>query len=87
MIGENFVAVAVFDLIRRHNQGQSHKGLLAQLALLFKLVSSFKVHSEEQAGDDSDDLKALTKESILEVVLPTLLHPKEDIRGAATKIL
>jgi hypothetical protein len=32
-------------------------------------------------------LKALTKEQILDVVLPSVSHTKDDIRGAATKIL
>jgi hypothetical protein len=60
---------------------------MAQLALLYKLINSFKVHSEQGDGDDSDDLKALTKEQILDVVLPSVSHTKDDIRGAATRIL
>lgn len=45
------------------------------------------MHAEEGEGNDSDDLKALTKEQILDVVLPSICHTKDDIRGAATKIL
>jgi len=58
------------------------------LALLYKLINSFKVFPEDPAdGDDSDDLKALTKEQIIEVVLPSVCHTKDNIREAATKIL
>ena len=58
------MTVAVYELIRKHYADkQNHKGLMAQLALLYKLINSFKVFPEDPAdGDDSDDLKALTKE-------------------------
>lgn len=45
------------------------------------------MHAGDQDGDDSDDLKALTKDQICDVVLPSCSHTKDDIRGAATKIL
>lgn len=45
------------------------------------------MHSDSGEGDDSDDLKALTKDQIVDVVLPACSHTKDDIRGAATKIL
>lgn len=87
-LGENFVTVAVYELVRKHYvNNQNHKGLMAQLALLYKLINSFKVYPEDVDGDDSDDLKALTKDQILDVVMPSVCHTKDDIRGAATKIL
>ncbi len=84
-LGEELVAKAVFEQIKKHNQQcQNHKGLLAQLALLYKLVNSFKV---EARNHELDDPKALSKEFILQVVLPSCSHTKDDIRGAAVKIL
>ena len=62
-IGEDFVGFSVLDLLSKHNQsGQNHKGLHAQLALLYKMVNSFPVHSEQTDSNDSDDQKALTKD-------------------------
>ena len=84
-IGENVVAFAAFDLLKSHNSN-NHKGAMAQLALIYKLVNSFPVHSESVASEDSDDLKALTKDQILRSVLPWTQHTKDDIRNVATKI-
>jgi hypothetical protein len=58
---------------------------MAQLALLYKLVNSFTVEQASQNFDGHP--KALSKEVIVEVVLPSCSHPKEDIRNAALKIL
>lgn len=43
-LGEDVVANAVYEQIRRLTGGTNHKGLLAQLALLYKLVNTFTVH-------------------------------------------
>ena len=41
----------VFALINKHNtQNSNPKGLLAQIALLFKLVNSFDVKLEQEDG-------------------------------------
>ena len=53
---------------------------MAQLALLYKLVNSFPVSC-------SDATKSITKSNIIKVVVPSCSHNKEDIRGAALKIL
>lgn len=45
------------------------------------------MHAFAAEGEDSDEYKALTKGAILEAVLPSVCHTKDDIRGAATKIL
>lgn len=84
-LGEDLVAQAVFEQIRRHNQqNQNPKGLMAQLALLYKLVNSFSVAAGSQ---DQDEVKPMTKEIILDVVVPSCSHTKDDIRNAAVKIL
>jgi hypothetical protein len=49
----------VLELIRKNNSGnnQNHKGLLAQLALLYKMINSFKVHAaSKDKGSDSDEV-------------------------------
>ena len=53
---------------------------MAQLALLYKLVNSFPVSCD-------DATKNLTKSNVVEVVVPSCSHNKDDIRGAALKIL
>ena len=52
--------------------------------MLYKLVNSFNVTLE---SDDVDDPRPLSKEMILEVVLPSCSHTKDDIRSAAIKII
>lgn len=84
-LGEDLVTKAVYEQIMRHNyENTNHKGLMAQLALLYKLVNSFAVQG---ATHELDDPKALTKEIILDVVLPSCSHTREEIRTAALKIL
>ena len=84
-IGEDIACIAVLEQIRKHNQQNlNHKGLLAQLALLYKLVNTFKIQT---ATHELDDPKELFKDTIIEVVLPSCSHTKDDIRGAAIKIL
>lgn len=58
---------------------------MAQLALLYKLVNSFNVELSAENFDGNP--KALTKEAIVEVVVPSCAHSKDDIRNAALKIL
>ena len=57
----------------------SYKGLLAQLALLYKMINSFGISSRVRG--------ALSVMNILKSVIPTLSHPNQDVRNAATKIL
>jgi hypothetical protein len=85
-IGEDLVSKIVLEQIQRHNNAQSnHKGLLAQLALTYKLASSFTV--EIGAENFDGDPKALNKEAIVDCVMVSCAHGKEDIRNAALKIL
>jgi len=50
-VGEGPLAQAVIDNIIKHNQAavSVHKGLLAQLALLYKLVNAFWIDTTEEA--------------------------------------
>jgi len=66
-------------MISKHNESGilNHKGLLAQLAMLYKLINSFEIKSS----------KVITIDSILNAVMPALSYNKEDVRNAAIKIL
>ena len=62
------------DLVVKHVYAQMHscktnKGLIAQLALLYKLVTSFTVQA---CSHELDDPPALNKETILAYILPAL---------------
>lgn len=57
----------------------SYKGLLAQLALLYKFVNSFGIASKTRGP--------LSVKDILKSVLPSVQHPNQDVRNAAGKIL
>ena len=67
--------------MKRHNAAnQNPKGLMAQLALLYKLVNSFPFNAVDAA-------KSLSKDKVVKIVVPSCSHTKDDIRGAAVKIL
>jgi len=78
-IGDEPVATEVLWMIDKHNEAgiPNHKGLLAQLALLYKLINSFEIKSSG----------VITVDSILDAVIPALSCHKEDVRNAAIKIL
>ena len=57
----------------------SFKGLLAQLALLYKMINSFGISSRNRG--------ALSVKNILKSVVPSVSHPNQDVRNAASKIL
>jgi hypothetical protein len=57
----------------------SYKGLLAQLALLYKFVNSFGVSAKKRGPLNSKD--------IVNSILPSLSHSSQDVRSASTKIL
>ena len=57
----------------------SFKGLLAQLALLYKFINSFGIASKTRGP--------LSVRDILKSVIPTIQHQNQDVRNAATKIL
>ena len=57
----------------------SYKGLLAQLALLYKFVNSFGIASRTRGP--------LSVKDILKAVVPAIQHPNQDVRNASTKIL
>ena len=82
-IGETMVATAVIDLIMKHNQAavSNPKGLLAQLALLYKMVNSFFVDPTAKSE------QPLSVDTIVFAAVPPCAHPKDDVRNAATKIL
>lgn len=86
-LGEDVVTNAVYEQIRRLTGGTNHKGLLAQLALLYKLVNTFTVHKSQGTSTEQEEGHALTWYLILEVVLPSVCHSKDDIRNASVKII
>lgn len=57
----------------------SYKGLLAQLALLYKFINSFGISSRTRGP--------LSVRDVLKSVLPAIQHPNQDVRNAAGKIL
>jgi hypothetical protein len=57
----------------------SYKGLLAQLALLYKFVNSFGVSAKKRGPLNASD--------IFNAILPSLSHSSQDVRSASTKIL
>ena len=57
----------------------SYKGLLAQLASLYKLINSFGICSRNRG--------ALSVINVLKSVLPAITHANQDVRNASIKIL
>ena len=57
----------------------SYKGLLAQLALLYKFINSFGIASRTRGP--------LSVKDVLKAVVPAVQHPNQDVRNAAGKIL
>lgn len=57
----------------------SYKGLLAQLALLYKFINSFGIASKTRGP--------LSVKDILKAVIPAIQHPNQDVRNASGKIL
>lgn len=57
----------------------SYKGLLAQLALLYKCINSFSIASRTRGP--------LSVRDILKSVMPAVTHPNQDVRNASAKIL
>ena len=57
----------------------SFKGLLAQLALLYKFVNSFGIASRTRGP--------LSVRDILKSIMPAIQHPNQDVRNASGKIL
>lgn len=57
--------------------------------MLYKLVNTFNVHkSVHKDGDeDVEGGRALTWYLVLEIVMPSLNHSKDEIRNASIKIL
>ena len=82
-VGDELVSCAVLDQVISHNQpaATNHKGLLAQLALLYKLVNSFKIDVAPLS------VAALSLNKILLATVPPCTHNKDDIRTAAHRIL
>ena len=78
------------DQIRHHytQKTKNYKGLLAQLALLFKMVNSFEVFDPKRQGDSKvNDAQALTVESVLEAAIPGITQTNQDVKNTAIKIV
>ena len=70
----------------------SHKGLLAQLALLFKMINSFGINVAPKIDESDENLApkptgALTVDSVLAASVPALAHTNQDIKNASIKIV
>lgn len=57
----------------------SYKGLLAQLALLYKFINSFGIASRTRGP--------LSVKDVLKSIMPAIQHANQDVRNAAAKIL
>ena len=86
-IGEDLVAEKIFRIIERHHKNpksSSPKGLMAQLALLFKMINSFGLCGVGNGGSTG---VVLTVSDILGLIIPAISHPTPDVKNAAIKIL
>ena len=76
-VGEDAVAHAILERIEEHQQSKqtNHKGLLAQLALLYKLVNSFGLNvAGTEAEADSSIGSVLAVSGVLDATVPALGH-------------
>jgi len=67
------------DKIQTEASLGSFKGLLAQLAILYKLINSFGISSRARG--------ALSVKNILKSIIPAVSHQNQDVRNALSKIL
>ena len=97
-IGEDLVSQAIVIRIDDHqkNNKGNHKGLLAQLALLYKMINSFGVKpidtsptSNTSTNDSQQDTYtgSLTVSEVLAVSMPSIEHSNSDVKNAAIKIV
>ena len=92
LVGEDLVAQAVLERIEQHHGAGTgnQKGLLAQLALLFKMINSFGIEMPQLAQDGTQRApsgQALTVPSVLGAAVPSIAHANQDVKNAATKIV
>lgn len=97
-IGEGLVSQSILERIEQHYgmKQPSHKGLLAQLALLFKMINSFGIDtltakddsgaSKDAAGDNNYS-QGLTVANVLKAAVPAIGHSNQDVKNAAIKIV
>ena len=92
-IGEDLVSKAILvriEMIYSSGSGKSnHKGLLAQLALLYKMINSFGIQFDATSADDaaSTSTSSLTVVDVLAPAMISVEHSNTDVRNAATKIV
>ena len=63
--------------------------MLAQLALLYKLVNSFglSLQDKENTVNEANAEAALTVQNLLDASVPAIGHSNADVKNAATKII
>ena len=66
--------------------------MLAQLALLFKMINSFGIempakNSTDAQGLNTDGAQVLTVASVVGAAVPAIAHNNQDVKNAAIKIL
>ena len=61
--------------------------MLAQLALLYKLVNSFGLSLQDKEGNEANAEAALTVQNVLDATVPAIGHTNADVKNAATKII
>ena len=93
-IGEELVSLAILEQIDLHHFKVStqHKGILAQLALLFKMINSFGIAVPPKLDDsdsklDQPEIGALNVDSVLGAAIPAISHTNQDVKNAAIKIV
>ena len=87
-IGEDLASQAILERIDQHYSSGSNnpKGLLAQLALLFKFINSYGIAAPSQGHEDQVD-QVLTVQAVLSASIPAISNAKKDVKNAALKIL
>lgn len=85
-VGEDAVAERCLEIINLHNMAEksNHKGLLAQLALMYKTINSFGLAGIANSNGTG---ATLTVARVLDHIVPNVGHTNSDVRNAATKIL
>jgi hypothetical protein len=86
-IGEDLVAHSILQQIAQHYEHKAinFKGLLAQLALLFKFVASFGIYIP--TGEPSSGSTVMTVASVLNASVPAVTVSNVDVKNAAIKII
>lgn len=89
-MGSDLVAEVILKQIAQHYEHKviNPKGLMAQLALLFKFETSFGLHLGQQSSIPSNKGgTALTVDAVLNASVPAVALNNQDVKNAAIKII